>query len=253
MAVTDASLASVVDGAVNSERISAEISALLQAQKFSEDELLELRDCLSKKTLKELRSLAKSVSVRLTGSSRKLDIIDRLIAMGKIGAIRDPSMDDGEVTISYITDEVKGVLRSLPPFESVKDWCKDISTLSNFSLINLVVYLVYSKDKSFDMDSLRAHKSLKAYKYYYDGFVKNVWLHEFPPSEGPLHLRVLYFRAFVHHSLSCDSPLEVFVSLNGDTGDVYAAKCNCVSGYAYELSHFSNLNNSYLQVSDLHC
>jgi len=42
MAVTDASLASVVDGAVNSEQISAEISALLQAQKFSEDELLEL-------------------------------------------------------------------------------------------------------------------------------------------------------------------------------------------------------------------
>ena len=125
-----------------------------------------------------------------------------------------------------------------------------------FSLINLVVYLVYSKDKSFDMDSLRAHKSLKAYKYYYDGFVKNVWLHEFPPSEGPLHLRVLYFRAFVHHSLSCNSPLEVFVSLNGDTGDVYAAKCNCVSGYANGLSpllHFSNLNNSDLQVSDLHC
>ena len=95
------------------------------------------------------------------------------------------------------------------------------------------------------MDSLRAHKSLKAYKYCYDGFIKNVSLHEFPPSENPLHFRVLYFHAFVHHSLSCDSPLEVFVSLNGDTGDVYAAKCNCVSGYAYGLSpllHFFNLN-----------
>ena len=68
--------------------------------------------------------------MRLTGSSRKHDIIDHLIAMGKIGAIRDPSMDDGEVMISYITDEVKEVLRSLPPFESVKDWCKDISVLS---------------------------------------------------------------------------------------------------------------------------
>jgi len=100
--------------------------------------------------------------VRLTGSSRKHDIIDRLIAMGKIGAVRDPSMDDGEVMISYITEEVKEVLRSLQPFESVKGWCKDMSVLSNFTLINLVVYLVYSKDKSFDMDSLRAHKSLKA-------------------------------------------------------------------------------------------
>ena len=42
-----------------------------------------------------------------------LDIVDHLIVMGKIGAVRDPSMDDGEVTISYITKEVKEVLRSL--------------------------------------------------------------------------------------------------------------------------------------------
>ena len=37
-------------------------------------------------------------------------------------------------------------------------------------------------------------------------------------------LRVLYFRAFVYHSLTCDPPLEVFVVLNGDTGDVYLGK-----------------------------
>ena len=46
MAVVDTSLASVVDSAVNN---SEGISALLQAQKFSENELLELRDHLSKK------------------------------------------------------------------------------------------------------------------------------------------------------------------------------------------------------------
>ena len=85
------------------------VSALLQAQKLSENKLSELQDHLSKKTLKELQSLAKSVSVRLTGSSYKHDIIDHLIAMEKIGAIWDPSIDDGEVMISYITDEVKEV------------------------------------------------------------------------------------------------------------------------------------------------
>jgi len=70
--------------------------------------------------------------------------------MEKIGAIRDASMDDGEVTIGYITDEV---LQSIPSFESAKDWCKDKSDFSNLSLINLVVYLVYSKDKSFNQSS----------------------------------------------------------------------------------------------------
>ena len=48
--------------------------------------------------------------MRLIGSSRKHVIVNRLIAMGNIGAVRDPSMDDGEVTISYITKEVKEVL-----------------------------------------------------------------------------------------------------------------------------------------------
>ena len=68
-----------------------------------------------------------------------------------------------------------------------------------------------------------------------------MWLHEFPPSEGPLHLRFVYFRAYVHHSLSCDSPLEVFVSLNGDNGDVYSAKCNCISRYV----NIANFKTNY--------
>ena len=71
MAVVNATLASVVDTAVNTE----EILLLIRAQKLSKDELSKLRDSLNKKTLKELRSLAKTVSVRLTGSSRKHDLI----------------------------------------------------------------------------------------------------------------------------------------------------------------------------------
>ena len=100
--------------------------------------------------------------------------------------------------------------------------------------MNLLIYLVYGKDKSFDMQSLMAFKSLKAYKFFYDGFVKNVWIYECPtfqlPGDSSTTLRVLYFRAYVHHSLTCQSPLVVFVSMNGDNGDVFSAKCNCVSG-----------------------
>lgn len=172
--------------------------------------------------------------MRLTGSSRKGDIADHLIAMAKIGAVRDVSLDadtdDNTTEISYITDEVIRVLRRLSPFESVKDWSKDINVLSDFTFMNLLIYLVYRKDKSFDMQALKSFKFLKAYKFFYDGFVKNVWVHEFAPSEDP-YLRVLYFRVYVHHSLTCESPLEVFVCVNGDNGDVYSAKCTCVSGY----------------------
>ena len=82
------------------------------------------------------------------------------------------------------------------------------------------------------MQSLKAFKSLKAYKYFYDGFVRNVWVNE--PVAGVLSQqpRIIYFRAYVHHAraLTCNEPLTVFVAMNGDSGDVYAAKCNCVSG-----------------------
>jgi len=78
MALISAILASVVDGVVNNEEISFGISVMLQAQKLSKHELLELQDYLSKKTLNKLHLLAKSVSVRLTGSSHKLGAMGML-------------------------------------------------------------------------------------------------------------------------------------------------------------------------------
>ena len=37
-------------------------------------------------------------------------------------------------------------------------------------------YLLESKDKEFNHKSIRSSKSLKAYSYFSDGLVKNVWL-----------------------------------------------------------------------------
>ena len=180
--------------------------------------------------------MAKSLGIRLTGSSRKGDIIERLIGMARIGAIKKYAQreEGGDViAITYLTEEVKGVLRTLPPFSSVVDWSKSLGgKLKDFTFMNLLVYLVYGRDKTFDMQSMKAFKSLKAYKFFYDGFVRNVWVYQCSCTND-LRLRVLYFRAFhkfVYHSLSCDSPLEVFVALNGDSGDVYAAHCSCISG-----------------------
>ena len=207
-------------------------NCLLRGKQLSEDEVSALKDRLCSKTLQELRVLAKDVNVRLAGSSRKADIVDRMIGMARIGAIRDDSLDEESdfCGISYITDEVRGVLRGLPEFSRVKEWNKKLTgVLKDFTFMNLLIYLVYGRDKSFDMQSLKAFKSLKAYKFFYDGFVKNVWVHEFPISEVR-SLRILYFRAYVHHSLTCDAPLETYVALNGDNGDVYSAQCTCVSG-----------------------
>ena len=83
--------------------------------------------------------------------------------------------------------------------------------LVDFTFMNLLLYLVCGRE---------------AYRFFADGFVSNVWLHDCRTSE----LGIVYVCGFVQHSLTMDVPLETFVALNGDTGDVYSAQCSCVSG-----------------------
>ena len=90
---------------------------LLSIRSFSDEETVELCAQLLKNTVKELTSLAKSVSVKLAGSTHKAEIVDRLIALGKIGAIQGQLSEDSEEGftegISYITDEVRSILKQL--------------------------------------------------------------------------------------------------------------------------------------------
>ena len=95
--------------------------------KLSNATIGEIRGLLLRKTVKELSTLAKSLGVRLAGSTRKANIVERLLAMAKIGAVRDTSTDDtttGEIFtgISYITAEVRDALQQLPLFESIIHW-----------------------------------------------------------------------------------------------------------------------------------
>ena len=146
-------------------------SCLLRGKQMSEDEVSALIDRLCSKTLQELRVLAKDVNVRLAGSSRKAHIVDRMIGMTQIGAIRDDSLveESDFCGISYVTDidEVRGVLRGLPEFSRVKEWNKKLTgILKDFMFMNLLIYLVYGRDKCFNMQLLKAFKSLIAYKFF---------------------------------------------------------------------------------------
>ena len=98
-------------------------------EELSNEDIATLISQLSVMTLKTLKSLAKSLGIRLTGSSRKGDIIERLIVMACIGAIKKYAQREeggNEIAITYLTEEVKGVLRTLPPFSSVVDWRKSL-------------------------------------------------------------------------------------------------------------------------------
>ena len=91
------------------------------------------------------------------------------MGMARIGTLQDPILTRSEETtgISYLTDSVKHILRDLPPFNTVTLWDKKLSgVLKEFTFMNLLIYLVYGRDKMFDMQSLKAFKALKAFKFF---------------------------------------------------------------------------------------
>lgn len=204
--------------------------ALLAAKGCGDDVRSSLKERLSSRNVPELRTLAKRLSIKLTGANRKADMVERILCMAQLGCARQQEKEESDIelpSLSYVSLELKEKLRSLPNFSSVDIWSKSTQgVLVDFTFMNLLVYLVYGRDKTFDMESMRAFKSLKAYKFFADGFVSNVWLHDCK-TENP---RIVFVRGFVQHSLSMDVPLEVFVSLDGDAGDVFSAQCTCVSG-----------------------
>ena len=100
--------------------------------------------------------------------------------------------------LTCVTDDVRTKLQCLPGFSTVTDWSKyRRGVLVDFTM-NLLLYLVCGRDKTFDMQSMRAFKSLKVYRFFADGFVSNVWLHDCRTSEP----RIVYVRGFVQHSLT---------------------------------------------------
>ena len=90
-----------------------EVETLL-ANGVTDDDEATLTTKLRIMTLKQLKTLAKNLNIKLTGSSKKAEVIDRMLAMSRIGAIREHRTSKGDDTsITYITEEAKSVLKAL--------------------------------------------------------------------------------------------------------------------------------------------
>ena len=70
--------------------------------------------------------MTKNLNINLTGSWKKAEVIDRIFAMARIGAIRGHGNPEGHdvINITYIYEEVKSLLKVLPPFLSIREWTK---------------------------------------------------------------------------------------------------------------------------------
>ncbi len=211
---------------------------LLKQKENSDADFLVLEGRLNSLLRKEVVDIARQLNVKRAGASKKGEIVARLLAKSRLGILAgNGDKAHEEISISYITPEISKILSSLPKFSDVfEGWSKEVgSSLENFHFVHLHAFLVESRDKTFDAKSLRAFKSLKGYTFFADGFVRNVWLKTFPDSD------VVYFRSYVFHSLTVDTPLTVFVCVSKSCGDVYSAQCNCVAGLGASCNHIAAL------------
>ena len=77
------------------------VECLLRRQKLSGSHFKTLTVSLHSKKVEELRKIVTKVSVHLTGSVQKHDIIDRLVSMARIGAIHKPC-DDADDLMAFL-------------------------------------------------------------------------------------------------------------------------------------------------------
>ena len=87
------------------------------------------------------------------------------MCMAHIGGIqKDRSTDsDNACAFSYLINETKQEIQKLPFFFIVTTWMKNLAgVLAKFTFMNLLIYLVYGRNKTFDMQSVKAFRSLEA-------------------------------------------------------------------------------------------
>ena len=144
--------------------------ALVTAKDCTNDEATSLKLCLSPYNVPELHAISKRLSVKLSGVVRKANIVERLVCMAQLACVHRDEVDGEDISgLTCVTHEVKEKLRGLPSFSSVHSWTKTLEgVIADFTFMNLL----NGWDKTFDMQSMWAFKSLKAYLFFTDGFGK---------------------------------------------------------------------------------
>ena len=130
--------------------------SLLASKDCSDEERQSLSRRLLTRNVSELCSLAKRLSIKLSGVSKKAYIVERMICMAEFGCIRRPdeTTTPDLAGLTYLTEDVRTKLQCLPGFATVTDWSKNWRGVPvHFSLMNLLLYLVCGRDKTFDMQS----------------------------------------------------------------------------------------------------
>ena len=110
-------------------------------------------------TVSKLKDLCKILKVKV-GTATKAILVGRLLSQWQLGLFAN-SEDESAPSVSALDPGIVDKIAQPPPFESVGAWSKDMRLLVDFTFMDLYTYLVESKDKSFDKESLKSFKISK--------------------------------------------------------------------------------------------
>jgi len=204
------------------------IQLLRQSQGQSGTDRKTIKKVVFKLRVKELKEVCREFKVKVS-KANKAALCSRIISYWQTGLFREDKFCSptcsADSPLSVTTPLIRQSLKKLGKLSCFNgDWKRNLSLLSDFTFMDLFTYLVESKDNTFDQGSIRAFKSLKAFRYFADGYVQNVWATEVNQASD-----LLIIRCYCFSSLKCGTTYPVFVCLSRN-GDVYSAECKCVAG-----------------------
>ena len=169
--------------------------------------------------------MCKEFKVKISKASKAV-LSSRIISYLQTGLFRKDNLCSASTCqLSVITPSIRETLKQLGKLSCFNgSWKRDLLSLADFTFMDLFTYLIKSKDNTFDQGSMKAFKSLKAFRYFADGYVRNIWATEVDQAS---HLLII--RCYCFSSLKSGTTYPVFVCL-GQSGDVYSAECKCVAG-----------------------
>ncbi|XP_052282066.1 uncharacterized protein LOC127879327 [Dreissena polymorpha] len=117
---------------------------------------------------------------------------------------------------------------------SALEWTDNLNGVPDFDIEKLKHYLIQSREKSFYKGSVRAYKSLKAFKYFEEGFVQRLRHAE----TFVANTKVYTIHAKVLASYQ-GKAYQTYVALEKETGIPIGGSCACVAGRGEACSHIA--------------
>ncbi|XP_076083877.1 uncharacterized protein LOC143054940 [Mytilus galloprovincialis] len=173
----------------------------------------------------QLQEYLKERGISVTNIN-KLKLTKLCEAVDKLNLPLDPDMRKNE-SVTSVKHNLKQLFGFCDPF-SLDGYTSDLSFIPSFSLYDLFNYLIHST-ASYDRRKLKAYKSSKDYRLYFDRYVEELQYTEVPSQD------ICVFKAKVKPTQKDKTYLnkatyDVWVIMDKKNGEVKTAYCTCIGG-----------------------